>query len=327
MLRGKLLRFGTRIMGWPLAPLSWLYAAVIFWRNRLYDWKWLPVTRVRPVVVSVGNIVAGGTGKTPLVHLLARQFPHRKVAILSRGYGEFPDEAVLLAKRLPEVRVCIGKDRSQLAQGIAVDLLILDDGFQHRKLHRDFDIVLITDRKEHYLPWGFLRDSPKRLSQAEGFQSRDFAIRVTQIRDAQGRQVPSIRGWKVAIFCGIAHPERFKKTVEGLGAIVIAQKFFGDHELADFAQLPKADAYLCTEKDFVKLPPTSLPLYYLEIELEPLQCRERWEKLIEKIDQTIDDVSTYERSDKNSFTQVGREHCQCHCGAVVQKGGRSGRSR
>ena len=294
MLRAKLLRLGYLLIkrgAWYFAPFSWLYALAVFCRNQLYNYRLLPTFKVNPVVVSVGNIVAGGTGKTPFVHLLAKTFAHRRVAILSRGYGKMPDEAMLLARRLPNVKVYAGKDRVALAKAADADLIILDDGFQYRKLQRDFDIVLVRQEKEHYLPWGFLRDSPKRLKGVEAISTADLRLTVKRILDLQGREVPSIRGWKVGIFCGIANPENFKQTVRDLGAEIVGEKIFADHEAADLSKLPKASAFICTEKDFVKLPPTDLPIYFLEMEM----LAPRWEKLIEKIDQKIDNRPTYER--------------------------------
>ncbi len=291
MLHAKILALGHRLIergAWYFAPLSWIYAGIVFLRNKLYDWRYLPITKVDAVVVSVGNIVAGGTGKTPFVHLLAKTFPHRKIAVLSRGYGTIPDEAILLARRLPHVRVCVGKDRVALAKTAEAELLILDDGFQYRRLYRDFDIVLTKDQKEHYLPWGFLRDSPRKLKKAEVFATRDLQLVVKRILDLKGREIPSIRGWKVGIFCGIANPHQFKKTVVALGAEVIAEKIFADHERANLDKLPKTNALICTEKDAVKLPLTDLPIYYLEMEMEVAGNQRQWEKLIEKIDQKID---------------------------------------
>lgn len=287
MLRAKFERLIER-GAWYFAPFSWCYALGVFCRNKLYDWRWLPTYRVNATVVSVGNIVAGGTGKTPFVLMLAKRFANRKVAILSRGYGEMPDEAMLLARRLPNVKVYVGKDRVALARAADADLLILDDGFQHRRLHRDFDIVLVRRQKEHYLPWGFLRDQPKRLQGAEVIQTDRLTLSVKRILDLKGREIPSIKGWQVGIFCGIANPRRFKKTVEDLGAQIVAEKYFGDHEVADLRKLPKVNALICTEKDFVKLPMTDLPIYYLEMEMEISFGKEHWEKMIEKIDQKID---------------------------------------
>lgn len=278
---------------WFLAPLSWLYATGCFLRNVLYDLKILPSKKVGCTVVSVGNIVAGGTGKTPFVHLLASKFPHRKVAILSRGYGLFADEAALLARKLPNVQVFVGKNRAKLAEKIAsdFDLIILDDGFQHRKLFRDVEIVLTRDEK-HYLPWGFLRDNPRRLFAADAvFDQSELELKVHRILDLQGGEIPTLFGEKVVIFCGIAKPKRFKKTVQSLGAHIEGEKFFADHGQIDLSLLPKADLYVCTEKDAVKLPKTELPIVYLEMQMHIVQGLRYLEKLIEKIDQKIDNKS------------------------------------
>ncbi len=232
-----------------------------------------------------------------------------------------PDEPALLARRLPKANIYVGKDRIHLAKQAVADgaeLIILDDGFQYRKLHRDFDLVLLDAAdpygKGHYLPWGFLRDSPKRLAQADAIflsgKHPDFpdAI-VTQtivkrILDLQENTIPQIHGWKIGLFCGIAKPEKFKKTVIGLGADVVAEWILADHEPADidrinhFAEKCKslgAKALICTEKDFIKFSPgisPFLPVLFLEIESEIADGRAEWEKLIEKIDQKIDNSST-----------------------------------
>ena len=154
-------------------PLSALFSLAIRLRHFLYDRGWLRSYAVRCPVVSVGNIEAGGTGKTPLVLLLAEAFRHRKVALLTRGYGEVPDEAPLLQKRAPFAKVYVGKDRlvsAQKAIAEGAELIILDDGLQHRRLKRDFELVAISETLDvwkkqgpfRYLPWGRLRDTPRR---------------------------------------------------------------------------------------------------------------------------------------------------------------------
>jgi tetraacyldisaccharide 4'-kinase len=296
MLSDDLRLFGQRLIEsnpWYLAPLSWIYAALCFFRNALYDLKILPSKKVNCTVVSVGNIAAGGTGKTPFVHLLASKFPHRRVAILSQGYGAFADEPALLAHRLPQVKIFVGKNRAKLAHQIAsnFDLLILDDGFQHRKLYRDVDIVL-TNNEKRYLPWGFLRDSPRRIRCADAiFDQSELELKIHRILDLSGNVISSISGKKVALFCGIAKPLRFRKTVEALGAIITAEKVFADHGRIDLSLLPKADLYVCTEKDRVKLPQTKLPIIYLEMQLSVNKSLNKIEKLVEKIDQKIDNKS------------------------------------
>lgn len=294
MLSDRLRLCGQKLIEsnpWYLAPLSWIYAFIVYLRNLFYDWKILKITKVPCLVVSVGNIVAGGTGKTPFIAKLASAFAHRKVAILSRGYGQMPDEPMLLAKKFT---VFVGKNRAKLAEKIAKDfeLILLDDGFQHRKLYRDIDIVLLREEK-HYLPWGFLRDSPKRLKKAILFHENELQLDVSRILDLNGNQV-SLEGKEVFLFCGIARPEKFRKTVESLGLKIAGQKQFADHAVIDLALLPRGHLYLCTEKDAVKLPKSSLPIFYLEMRMEVVQGIEKWEKLVEKIDQKIDNRSTYE---------------------------------
>ncbi len=156
-----------------LAPLSFLWGFVSFLKNFFYDVGLFKSVQVDCPVVSVGNLVAGGTGKTPFVHFLGKRFASRKTAVLSRGYGS-DDEPKLLQRKLPFAKVYVGKDRVQLAKKAVqegAELILLDDGFQYRKLHRDFDLVLLFGEdpfgKGHYLPRGFLRDSPKRLKQAD----------------------------------------------------------------------------------------------------------------------------------------------------------------
>lgn len=262
---------------WYFAPFSWIYAVVISIRNFLYDKKIFPAARVDALVISVGNIVAGGTGKTPFVLLLAKTLLPRKVAILTRGYGG--DEPLILARRLPQVPIYVGKDRVHLAKQAIQEgagVLILDDGFQYRKLSRDLDIVLLDGReKGHYLPWGFLRDSPKRLQQAGALfvQGKDYRTKVSRILDFQEREIPSIRGWKIGFFCGIARPEKFRQTLTDLGAEIVSEWILADHEAPSISKLKTfakgLEAILCTEKDFVKLPKElSLPIYFVEIEAE-----------------------------------------------------------
>lgn len=323
-LRSKLLLFGQTLIergAWFFAPISWIWGAVSFIKNWLYDHALLRTVRAGKTVVSIGNIVAGGTGKTPLVLLLASQFPHRKIAILSRGYGPIADEPALLARRLPHAKIYIGKNRSALAlQAVkeGAELLVLDDGFQHRKLRRDFDLVILDGAdpygKGNFIPWGFLRDSPKRLEQASALFVRgpgfpdaiQVELSVRRILELNGNEIPSIAGWKVGLFCGIAKPHSFKNTLSGLGAAAVDEWILADHEpvqpkqLSAFASRCKllgARALICTEKDAVKLSQEiscSLPILFLEMELKIVRNREKWELLIEKIDQKIDNSARYE---------------------------------
>jgi tetraacyldisaccharide 4'-kinase len=304
---------------WFLAPLSWVWALVSFFKNWLYDHRWLKSTSVPCAVVSVGNIVAGGTGKTPFVHLLAKTFKSKKVAILSRGYSLFADEAALLKRRLPQVKIYIGKDRVALAKQAVLEgaeLIILDDGFQYRKLFRDIDIVLLDGDdpfgKGHYLPWGYLRDSPKRIQTADFVfvNGQDIKLKLSRILDFQEKQIETIKNRQVGIFSGIAKPSKWRQTVLDLRAEIVAEWTLVDHamiplsKLAHFAETSQklgATDLLCTEKDFVRLKPSlelKLPILFLEMEME-VQSHQIWENLIAKISQKIDNYSSYGQRNKN----------------------------
>ena len=294
---------------WVFAPFSWIWAALVFCKNSFYRFGWLRGRRVPCTVVSVGNLVAGGTGKTPFVHLLAKTFSHRKVAILSRGYGDMPDEAMLLQKRLPEVNIYIGKDRTASAFKAVADgaeLILLEDGFQHRKLHRDFDIVLLDGQdpfgKNHFLPQGYLRDHPARLKEADAVFAKgiDFSLKVTRILSAKGEWAQEDLQGSFGIFCGIGNPRSFKKIVEDLGCHITEEWVLADHEVAPLQKLLQfskrckalgAKGILTTEKDFIKLPISIelfLPIAYIEVELRTIHGLKRWENLIEKIDWNIE---------------------------------------
>jgi len=328
MFKYKFLLLGQRFIergAWILAPFSWVWGIVAECKNWLYDHRLLPMAKVNRPVVSVGNLVAGGTGKTPLVHLLASQFSHRNVAILSRGYGTFADEAMLLQRRLPKVKVYVGKNRVKLARQAVRDeaqLILLDDGFQYRKLHRDLDLVLLSGAdpfgKGHFLPWGFLRDSPRRLKRADALFVSGVAgvplpphiglkVQAGKLLTFQEHPVLGFEGQKAALFSGIARPAAFKKTIDSLGIKVVDEWILADHEpapigaLCAFAKNSKslgAKALICTEKDFIKLSPDlrcSLPLYFLEISFQVAEGASEWEKLIAKIDQKIDNITAYDR--------------------------------
>jgi tetraacyldisaccharide 4'-kinase len=221
--------------------------------------------------VSVGNFTLGGTGKTPCVEYLGRYFLEhgRQVVILSRGYGGDGgpnDEALVLEQNLPEVPHVQGPDRVILASAavhdLAADILVLDDGFQHRRLARDLDLVLIdvTDPwgLKYLFPRGWLREPLTGLRRA----SAVILTRCNQVHPGErGRlretvarfapQVPIVEtshrpvdlvngdristelgrlaGRAVAAFCAIGNPEAFRRTLITLGANVLAWRTFHDH--------------------------------------------------------------------------------------------------
>src|SRR5438876_1130985 len=155
------------------------YRLAVWWRNRQFDRGGRAIHRAAVPVVSIGNLSLGGTGKTPCVEYVARFYRELglKVAILSRGYGANAgpnDEALVLEENLPDVPHLQGADRLSLArtavEELESELLILDDGFQHRRLQRDLDLVLVdaTNPWGHgYLfPRGLLRETPRSLQRA-----------------------------------------------------------------------------------------------------------------------------------------------------------------
>jgi tetraacyldisaccharide 4'-kinase len=253
----------------------------------------------------VGNLTVGGTGKTPCVEYVARFYRgrDRRVAILSRGYGSERgrnDEAMVLEENLPDVPHLQGPDRVALA-GTAVEeleseVLVLDDGFQHRRLARDLDVVLLDATNPwghgHLLPRGLLREPPSGLRRAGAVVltrcDQVAAVDRGRLRDAVGRLAPGVpvaetthrptdpgdgrlgrlRGRPVAAFCGLGNPEAFRRTLHDLGADVVAFRTFPDHhayaradvdELRAWARQQATDCVVVTtQKDLVKLRLTDL---------------------------------------------------------------------
>jgi tetraacyldisaccharide 4'-kinase len=247
-------------------PYSW----VVRLRNRLYDCGWKRIVRAQVPVVSIGNLTLGGTGKTPCVEYVARYFLEhsRRVVVLSRGYGnsgDSNDEALVLQENLPDVPHLQGPDRVTLAataEKRSAEVLVLDDGFQHRRLARDLDLLLLdaTDSwgLKHLFPRGWLREPLTGLRRAsmviltrcnqvdadERGRLREIVARFApqlQIIETSHRPVELVNGDRltvdldrlagspVAAFCAIGNPEAFRQTLAGLGATVVAWRTFPDH--------------------------------------------------------------------------------------------------
>lgn len=268
---------GQRSGAWPtlqrlgLWALSLPYGIGVRARNWAFDHGWRQCETAPVPVVSVGNLTAGGTGKTPCVEMIARFYRglDRRVAILSRGYGTaagMNDEALVLEQNLPDVPHLQGADRVALARIAAEELesevLILDDGFQHRRLRRDLDIVLIdvTNPWGHgyLLPRGLLREPIGGLKRADvvvltrcdvvpaetvaairqRVHTATSDVPVVETihepaawRSAAGIEQPveTLRGRPIAAFCGIGNPDGFRRTLEQLGLDVMAWRTFPDH--------------------------------------------------------------------------------------------------
>ena len=262
---------------WPqlartgLRLASAVYGAGVAVRNSGFDHGWKQTHHAAVPVVSVGNLTLGGTGKTPMVEWLARWFRQRgvRVAILSRGYGHtggLNDEGRVLEENLPDVPHLQDPDRVALA-GIATrelesELIVLDDGFQHRRLGRDVDLVLLDALEPfglgHLFPRGLLREPIRSLrradivvlSRADLVTAADrIAIRAEAERragrlcwvearhapldliDGEGNASPvdQIAGRSVAAFCGIGNPEGFRRTLVPLCGGLLDLRVFPDH--------------------------------------------------------------------------------------------------
>jgi len=272
-----------------LAPFALVFGAVTALRRRAYRAGWLRAERLPVPVVVVGNLVAGGTGKTPLVLWLVDALRARgfRPGVVSRGYRganevprevpptgdptRFGDEPILLAER-SGAPVWIGRDRVRAARALLAahpqcDLLVCDDGLQHYRLARDVEIA-VEDERGHgnglLLPAGPLREQPARPVDAvvlNGAPARDdaFAMRLEpagfrRVGDP-GASVPleSLRRKRLHAVAGIGNPKRFFATLEALG-LAFAAHAFPDHHAyaAGDLEYDECDAVLMTEKDAVK---------------------------------------------------------------------------
>ena len=302
--------FRASALGAPLAPAAACFRLAVAARNLLFEVGVLGAEEVPGLrVVSVGNLTAGGAGKTPVVAFLAERFLRKgeRVAILSRGHGrqehrlrrvegppwpsarEVGDEPLLLARRLPGAQVWVGASRVALArqaQSAGATLALLDDGFQHRRLARAADVVVLDEAvglgSGHLLPWGPLREPASALRRAsvlwlrvasrpaplppwpeglKGVRARHGAVEVLG-PDGVVLPLAHLRGRRVLAFCGIARPSAFEQTLRELAAEVVSVHGFADHhsfrptELAGLrASAVTARAELVTtEKDAMRLP-------------------------------------------------------------------------
>ena len=281
--------------------LTGLYGAATALRNTLFDRGVLSSQRLERPVVSVGNLSVGGSGKTPFVIALGELLKARGIRfdVLSRGYGrksrgvlvvetdgnaaDFGDEPLLIARRLG-VPVIVGESRYDAGrvaeQEFQPQLHILDDGFQHRSLVRDFDIVLMTehDFDDRLLPSGRLREPLSSLRRADAIVlPRDFSVHGLSAQNSAIKTF-ALRGkliWQMnreivmpaalvapIVFCGIARPQQFFAQVRAAGITPAAEIEFRDHHAYDRSDIERllamrgklgAGGFLTTEKDAVNL--------------------------------------------------------------------------
>jgi tetraacyldisaccharide 4'-kinase len=315
------------------------------WRNHRFDAHPGAVTHVGSPVVSVGNLTLGGTGKTPIVKWLARRLSDSevRVAIVSRGYGAEAgaknDEAMELEQSLPDVPHVQNRDRVAAAQvainELGAQLVLMDDGFQHRRLARDLDMVLL-DATEPFgfgrvFPRGALREPVTSLRRADvvcltrsdmvdsevrsAIQQRVAAVApaaawcesiarpgrligvsIEPYAAPREASIDTLRGLRVAAFCGIGNPAAFRTMLESLGAEIHLFREFPDHyayaqndiELLA-ADAEPLDAIICTHKDLVKISLSQLgdkPLWAVEIEAQITVGEDRLEERLAAIIET-----------------------------------------
>ncbi len=302
-----------------LLPFVPLYGAGVATRNWFFDKGVFKVSRVSVPVVSVGNVETGGVGKTPFVELLAGKLSQkgRRVAVISRGYkrqshgtvvvsngsvlsanaSESGDEAAQMASKLQGVIVVVDELRVRGAEyavkELGADVVILDDGFQHRALHRDVDVVVVPAKRVldpgWLLPAGNRREPMSSLNRAtvvaisrcanvEQFQNAREAVgrwteqhviglttKVSAFRRATSRfslDLAGLKGKSVVAFSGVGNPQSFEQTITSLGLDLKKHAVFPDHheftvaELQDLeSSVPKlgADYLVTTEKDIARL--------------------------------------------------------------------------
>ncbi len=320
------------------APFSSLFGLTVGLRNRLYDSGRLRARHLRGRVISVGNISVGGAGKTPFVIALGQILKERGIVfdVLSRGYrrktkgvlevdptgspAQFGDEPLLIARQLG-VPVIVGERRydaglwSENKYGPLLHLL--DDGFQHRQLARDFDIVLLTaaDLSDRLLPAGRLREplasifradavvlAPdmdekalwRRLSSAGAVPTLIWRLRRTvRVDTLRTSTSPAVN---VLAFCAIARPRRFFDDLRAAGVTIAAEVAFRDHHsysAADIAYLVTKAAqsgatdFVTTEKDSINLGPLASrlePLHIAHLRLDLLDTDSILNTLLTRLD-------------------------------------------
>jgi tetraacyldisaccharide 4'-kinase len=278
---------GARLAVGALSPLGWAYGAVTDWKRR-HAIPFRPQARV----ICVGNLTAGGSGKTPIVLAIAAALraQGRNAVILSRGYGgrfrdagfvdpklhaprDVGDEPLMLARSVP---VIVSRDRragAELADAHGADVIVMDDGHQNFQLEKNLSIVVVDAEKGfgngRILPAGPLRESVRAgLARADGVVlvgagSPELpGYQGTILRASlEPRDGAGLRGMKLVAFAGIGRPEKFFDTLRRLDAVLVDTLAFPDHhnftaaEIARLKSKAKGEGALLvtTEKDFVRL--------------------------------------------------------------------------
>lgn len=317
------------------SPLARVYGAVVDAKNSQFDSGARPALQLRGPVVSVGNLAAGGTGKTPFVMLLAELLHARGIAVdvLSRGYrrkssgvravdprgtaAEFGDEPLLMARRLERlgIPVMVGEKRVEAGlfaeKSYGVRLHLLDDGFQHRQLARDVDIVMVSeeDITEPLLPAGRLREPVTALERADvavGEKKTNFTrfpyaphgrwrtVR-TQVVEHVGAKADGPPPAHAVAFCGIGRPEAFFAQLAETGVHTVGVRAFANHHayrphdvagLKRLAMQSQAEGFITTEKDLVNLGALAAelrPLWVARLQVELCHEQQCLEQLVQRL--------------------------------------------
>jgi tetraacyldisaccharide 4'-kinase len=307
-----------RCLKYLLWPFSIAYGIVIFFWNTY--WQTASKIKLPCRVISVGNIVAGGTGKTPLVIYLANLAVSSGYKRTGKGlvevthesdYQSVGDEPLEVCRRVPQAKVYVCESKTLAAQKAFADgaqLIIVDDGFQHRKLSRDCDIVCLDYKRPfdngHLLPMGHLREYPKALARANcviftgsdkpvvskslklakanlpTFYSRVKLACLVNLKTGEILSIEKATAVKSIAFCGLGSPEKFKSSLTQSGIVPIKFIAFDDHhtyaesdieKLKAVAKTTGAKILITTHKDAVKLEQidfSEYTLYYCLIEME-----------------------------------------------------------
>jgi tetraacyldisaccharide 4'-kinase len=283
--------YGQSDIGWVLQPFAFLFRALVALRARAYKSGILRRERIPVPVIVVGNITVGGTGKTPVVSWLATQLSDcgRKPGIVSRGYGartghrlvmvtakssyqDVGDEPVVLARQTG-APICIGVDRvaaaRYLVEEAGVDVVISDDGLQHYRMIRDFEIAVVDGQRilgnRRMLPAGPLREPPERMDKVDivlvngdsdytgGHRFHLFPGQAVCLGDMRRCDLSEFRGMKVWAVAGIGNPERFLLMLKSFAMDPVLVDM-PDHGVVSLSALRRQQSWpiLMTQKDAVK---------------------------------------------------------------------------
>ena len=299
-------------------PFSILYGLVSAIRNYLYDTSIIKPKHLTCKVISVGNITTGGSGKTPTVEFLAHYLKSigKNVGIISRGYGrvsknvvvvtdgktkpllweKFGDEAFLLSNKLDDIPIIVGNSKYQaglkMINNFNIDVIIVDDGFQHRSLYRDLDIVLInskdTLRTHRLIPVGLLRERLKNLKRADLLvftktnihDKNDYIFKrinntktdkikslvelssLLKNKNDTEIKISEVESQDVYLFSALGDNEGFKISISKIGCNIVGHHKYPDHhryknydlkKIQESAIKNKAKFIITTEKDMVKI--------------------------------------------------------------------------